>query len=716
MSFEIAFTKGFRDQVRALPPEFYGAIDRQLKWLAEDPYERNPNAKRLKNVRQTFRMRIAKDVRVLYRIDGRQQRVVLFAVGQRASIYTHLEDPDQPLSAPDNEAIRARIADPVPRVPKTPRALPPAPSASEQPRTDRQNPEGQDIEVKQLPWFDEDELFLLHVPQELWKRILDAGSLDGLHIAEIPPEVKAQLEDYWTNPASTHVEKLFSLARDQNLSSISQQPLVNFLVALDPEQREVLGKLKADGGPYLLKGSAGTGKSLVGLYHVRDLMTARVGEGLYDEQPSRYAVITYTNTLVKASEKLLHAITLESTHGNITCCTLDSLARDLAGKASSKKEGLLKEQAMANWLVELIVPKLSKEAASLVTTLGKDYVIDEIEQAIYGNGLDSESEYLALDRQGRKRPMQPDERRSLWEVHTALGSLMQERGTQSFAQVRSRALEYLKNHPEYPRFAGVFVDEAQDFSKVARQICLELVRDPRHLVLAADSGQSIYTVPTSWSQCDPRFDFRRRRPLLLTRSYRATKEIGRAIAPLRHDPGDEDDRSVSASPVFSGPMPRWIEAPREEHLRVVCEEIAGLLNAGVQSVHPSQIAIIVPDKSRANAFQAELKAQDTDAVLINKDTPIQYNGKAVQIVTAHSCKGLGFPVVLVTDVDGTRYPADWRLRLAKDDKQREQILDREQRLLYVALSRASHRLIMVTGSEVPCPFLAKLDRKAHWSD
>ena len=715
MSFEIAFTKGFRDQVRALPPEFYGAIDRQLKWLAEDPYARNPNAKRLKNVRQTFRMRIGKDVRMLYRIDGRQPRVVLFAVGQRGSIYTHLEDPDLPLSGPDNEAIRAHITEPVRRLPKPPRASPATPNVSEQQEIVQPHLEEQEIEVEQLQWLDEHELFLLHVSSDLWETILGAGSLDGLHAAAIPPEVKAQLEDYWTNPAGTHVDKLFSLAGNQNLSSISQQPLVNFLVALDPEQREVLGKLKAD-GPYLLKGSAGTGKSLVGLYHVRDMMTARVGEGLYDEQPSHYAVITYTNTLVKASEKLLHAITLQSTHGNITCRTLDSLALKLAGKAHSKKQGLLKEQDMANWIVQVIVPKLSKEAASLVTTLGTDYVVDEIEQAIYGNGLDSESEYLALDRQGRKRPMQPDERRSLWEVHTALGSLMQERGVQSFAQVRSRALEYLKNHPEYPRFAGVFVDEAQDFSKVARQICLELVRDPRHLVLAADTGQSIYTVPTSWSQCDPRFDFRRRRPLLLTRSYRATKEIGRAIAPLRHDPGDEDDRSASAAPVFSGPLPRWIEAPREEHLRVVCEEIAGLLNAGTQSVHPSQIAIIVPDKYRANAFQAALKAQDTDAVLINKDTPIQYNGRAVQIVTAHSCKGLGFPVVLVTDVDGTRYPADRRLRLAKDDKQREQILDREQRLLYVALSRASHRLIMVTGSEVPCPFLAKLNRKAHWSD
>jgi superfamily I DNA/RNA helicase/mRNA-degrading endonuclease RelE of RelBE toxin-antitoxin system len=715
MSFEIAFTKGFRDQVRTLPPEYYGAIDRQLKWLAKDPYARNLNAKRLKNVRQTFRMRIGKDVRMLYRIDGSQPRVVLFAVGQRASIYGHLEDPDLPLSGPDNEAIRAHITEPVRRLPKPSRTSPATPSVSEQQEIVQPHLEEQEIEVEQLPWLDEHELFLLHVPSDLWETILGAGSLDGLHAAAIPPEVKAQLEDYWTNPAGTHVDKLFSLANNQNLSSINQQPLVNFLVALDPEQREVLGKLKAD-GPYLLKGSAGTGKSLVGLYHVRDLVTARVGEGLYDERPSRYAVITFTNTLVKASEKLLHAITPESAHANITCRTLDILAHEIAGEASGKGQGSLREQDMANWIVQLIVPTLSKEAASLVTTLGKDYVVDEIEQAIYGNGLDSESEYLALDRQGRKRPLQPDERGSLWKVHIALGSLMQARGKQSFAQVRSRALEYLKNHTEYPRFAGVFVDEAQDFSKVARQLCLELVRDPRHLVLAADTGQSIYTVPTSWSQCDPRFDFRRRRPLLLTRSYRATKEIGRAIAPLRHDPGDEDDRSASASPVFSGPMPRWIEAPRKEHLRVVCEEIAGLLNAGAQSVHPSQIAIIVPDKSRANAFQAELKAQDIAAVLINKDTPIQYNGKSVQIVTAHSCKGLGFPVVLVTDVDGARYPADWRLRLAKDDKQREQIVDREQRLLYVALSRASHRLIMVTGSEDPSPFLAKLDRKAHWSD
>ena len=261
----------------------------------------------------------------------------------------------------------------------------------------------------------------------------------------------------------------------------------------------------------------------------------------------------------------------------------------------------------------------------------------------------------------------------------------------------------------------MFVDEAQDFSKVARQLCLELVRNPRHLVLAADTGQSIYTVPQSWLQSDARFDFNRRKPIQLSRSYRATREIGLAIGPLRADPGDENDQSPNASPVFSGPKPRWIDAKLADQIALVSAEIARLLNTSSPKINAGQVAVIVRDTQRGAWYAAELLRRGVRATQLMKGMPLQLAGDSVHIVTAHSCKGLGFPIVFVVDVHAGSYPASFEIAKAKDDQQREQIVEKEQRLLYVALSRASHQLIMAADPQNPSPFLKKLDRAVLWS-
>src|ERR1019366_1948356 len=108
---------------------------------------------------------------------------------------------------------------------------------------------------------------------------------------------KSTIVDFWTHPSPSQVEKLYGLSPEQDAASIAQQPLSHFLIALDPEQKKALNKIKMD-GPYLLKGSAGTGKSLVGLYHIRDLVQTRAGETLFDGSPGKCGIITYTNTLV----------------------------------------------------------------------------------------------------------------------------------------------------------------------------------------------------------------------------------------------------------------------------------------------------------------------------------------------------------------------------------------------------------------------------------
>lgn len=706
MSYAVAFTRGFKDGLEGLPKDVYPIINRQVSLIAEDPFARDTNRTRMKNAPRTFRARIGIHVRMLYRVLDQMQQVVFLGIGPRSSIYDRETGRVAPLPDEERDELLKRIRGD---------ALPDGKSRSRRPS--EAPPMGDvSVETEELPWICEDELFLLQIPQEFWSNILEANSIEGLQRAALDSRLKVRIEDYWTNPKQTQVEKLYALSPEQGVETIAQRPLSEFLIMLDPEQRAALNRVRNQ-GPYLLKGSAGTGKSLVGLYHIRDLIVMRAGESLYDEDSPRYGVVTFTNTLVNANDTLLRAITPESSHQGIHCTTLDKIAYDLAKQQLGMAPNALNTAGMVKFLQDHVAPELAHGSPEqgLLQRLGPEFVAEEIEQVVIGNVLGSLDEYLQLARRGRKRGLRREERQCIWTLYEALKGVFAKKRVQTFEQRRVLALEYLRNHREYPRYTAMFVDEAQDFSKVARQLCLELIANPKHLLLAADTGQSIYTTPPSWRQCDHRFNFQAKRPIHLSKSYRATWQIGQAIAGLRSDPGDEEDRSANAAPVFSGPKPIWLDESLQHHPERAAELVVKLVTNGATPIQAGLIAIIVRESGRAAHYAAELRAKGISCLMVEKGAPLKVDQQHVHIITAHSSKGLGFPVVIVPDVSAHYYPPQHVINRTADQDQREDIEALEQRLLYVALSRASHQLYMIADSESPSPFLRKLNRNRYWT-
>lgn len=705
MSYEIAFTRGFKEGLEVLPRDIYPIVNRQVSSIAENPYASDKNRTRMKNAPHSFRAKIGSHVRMLYRVLNEVRQVIFLGIGPRSSIYDRETGRTTPLSEDDASQLLNII-----RGEAVPRSSAPGTKA-----TDHEPAVELPVEIEELQWICEDELFLLQIPQETWATVIESGSIEALQRAPLDSRLKVRIEDYWTNPKQSQVEKLYALSPGQGVETIAQRPLSEFLIMLDPEQRAALTRIKAQ-GPYLLKGSAGTGKSLVGLYHVRDLIIMRAGESLYDTHAARYGVITYTNTLVDANGSLLRSITPETAHPGIECTTLDKIAYHLARKALGVTPNALNIDGMAGFLRNHVLPALpagSPERA-LLQRLGPEFIAVEIEQIIIGNGVRQVDEYLQVTRRGRKRGLRREEREGVWKLYEALMKVLAEKKVQTFEQWRVLALDYLRQHPEHPRFTAMFVDEAQDFSKVARQLCIELIADPRNLLLAADTGQSIYTTPPSWKQCDPRFNFQARKPIQLAKSYRATWQIGQAIAGLRADPGDEDDRSTHAAPVFSGPRPVWIDADLKHHPERVGELITRLVQDGNNPVQPGLIAVIVREFSRCEVYARTLRALGIDCAQVQRGAPLKVDQQHVHVITAHSSKGLGFPIVIVPDVSAVYYPPQHVLARIVDEEEKEDLIAVEQRLLYVALSRASHQLYMLADSTSPCCLVRKLDPKAHW--
>lgn len=574
------------------------------------------------------------------------------------------------------------------------------------------------ISLDRDPWITGDELYFLRIPEEEWPTILGSPSLESLANSGITSDLVLRLTQYKAHGDKTHIEKLYELNSVDSSLNVSGRPLKDFLIELDPNQKAVLSKIKDD-GPYLIKGGAGTGKSIVGLYHIRDLMISRTSESLFDEDVAQYGVITYTNTLVDANSAILENILPGNVKADVHHTTLDkivfrlaSMSLGLTPRAIVNKR--LDSSGISSWLSRYIKPMLSSTDCEICLKLGWAYIADEIEEVIYGNNLSNIDDYLSQNRIGRKRGLRANERKSVWNCFRAFSSFCKQRGGVTFGLLRVIALKKLQEDSSWPRYNALFVDEAQDLSKVSRLICLELVKDPKSLLMAADTAQSIYTIPPTWKETHKVFDFRRRRPLRLEKSYRSTAEISEAITPLRLDLGDDDDKSSFPEPVRSGPKPFWVEVPMAKQVEEVCSLILSYTKKCQNPVNAGQIAVIVPDNKRAKFYDQYLRSKGVSAQIVSKKNPIVLSGACVHIVTAHSSKGLSFPIVIVPDVNDEFYPTKISLDRCSDEQQIEQVLEKHQRLLYVALSRASSFLHMIVDTDLPSRFVKKLSKSEYW--
>ena len=100
----------------------------------------------------------------------------------------------------------------------------------------------------------------------------------------------------------------------------------------------------------------------------------------------------------------------------------------------------------------------------------------------------------------------------------------------------------------------------------------------------------------------------------------------------------------------------------------------------------------------ANALDPRLNARQ----LKSKEMDLGHPG--VKVMTMHAAKGLQFPVVAVTGLQEGRFP--WKVDMGMDEQEH---LDKNQRLFFVACSRAMRRLLVSGHRERPSPYMELLD-------
>lgn len=295
-----------------------------------------------------------------------------------------------------------------------------------------------------------------------------------------------------------------------------------------------------------------------------------------------------------------------------------------------------------------------------------------------------------------------------WAKHSGITRLNKVPSTgkiEDDVSLGNRLLEHLRTRVgDFRKYDAILIDEAQDFPPIWFSCILEALSDPfdGDLLVVCDGNQGIRLIDAvSWKSLGIKAVGRTiHRAFDLDRNYRNTREILRLAARFTVKDVKEDEDSISIVPVDPsqamrrGPKPILIKCKdRADECNRIINIVKVILDGTVPfndiqiSLQPEEIGIFYPrkmfqDNEIFKNFLKDLRGL-APVTWLNEDyySRRKVFEKTIKVQTVASSKGMQYRVVFLM----------WADLFEPHTK-----ADREfqQRLLYVALTRASDVLII----------------------
>lgn len=698
MIYTVIHKPTFTNQLLALHPTVISQVLDKARLLETAPAPDAKSKKRLVGYRQPiFRLR-AGDYRILYTFDERAGWVALLGVDDRKDVYR------------EGELVTDITGFAAP--PDLGDALEPVASLIGMPATKKFDLPDTGTPLERVP--DATLLERARIPAEYHDPILACRTVEDLCAAPIPEAMRERVFDASTTPDYDRVvsQPSYVTGEMDDLLRYANGELLGFLLQLNAEQEKYVEWALNAGGPTLVKGGPGTGKSTVALYRARAMLRTLRSTGV--AQP-RILFTTYTNALVNFSRQLLSRLLGEDA-SCVEVRTADSLIRDVyvaaVGSApifadtTQQRVAVAEAMDTAVWEGNALQRRAQQQA---IARLSADYLLEEFNTLIEGRALASLEEYRATPRAGRCVPLNALQRGSVWRVYEGWRAALARRGVTTWSQGRRVAMEAVNSGKvRWEPYDGVIVDEAQDVDPTVLRLLVTVCRAPNRFFVTADANQSIYGGSFRWSDVHADLRFTGRTGILRL-NHRSTREIGEAThAYLREGVLDEDE-PVRTYVQIGGPQPvvRAVNTAYDETelLRRFLPLAARDARLGVGAC-----AVLAPTEEIAKGVAARLTDAGVDATAMTGRT-LDLAHPAVKVLTLRAAKGLEFPAVALAGfVDGI-VPSAGR---ETDLDARAEVFARERRTLYVAMTRAMRALLIVVPAGHPSPLFAPFD-PALWN-
>ena len=692
-----SFGDTFLNELFNVPQSVQKRVTKVVKILRSDPISAQGDAKKLKGyTNNVYRVRIG-DYRLIYSFG--EGWVQLLSIRKRDERTYEVEVPEEPSpSAPPAEGILAPQKvhqDDHPSIDPE-QAIPPVEHPSHAPEI-----------TTSLPFdLTEDLLSQWQIPGEYWARITAAENSEALLELEIPDRLLGRILDnlYPRSIDEIQSQRQYLLKDIEDLERYVEGTLSDFLLKLDANQEKLCNF--GQGGPVLVKGGPGTGKSTLAIYRVQRLLEQGFTSILFT---------TYTNALANYSEQLLAQLLGQPPkEAGVKVSTVDSLVFHYCARGFGRikpAESTDCMDALEQALQTTSIPSQNvfdrQVRLKTLEKLGKGYLLDEFLNVIEAWGISTLNEYLALERRGRGYPLRSNIREAIWAVYETWQQIMEAKGCLAWEQMRRRALLVAEDLTEKP-YDAVVIDEAQDLSPVALRFLLALTKSFNGVYLTADASQSLYQRGFSWKQIHSDLQVTGR-TLILKQNYRNTQQIAAACATIlqNSEAGDLDCIEQTLSP-FQGSIPTiTLIDDLDEIAQTIAEFFLESAKQFRLPLHGG--AVLCPHQQMGRALQRKLSDLGLDAEYLTS-RKLDITKPGVKVLTLHAAKGLEFPFVAVVGLEADQLPG-----IAPDVPEEEVplLIDEKRRLFYVGCSRAM-RALMVCGSKTnPSSFLDVLETP-HW--
>ncbi|HEV2529016.1 MAG TPA: UvrD-helicase domain-containing protein [Thermomicrobiales bacterium] len=718
MVFELSITQAFIDQLYSLPAGQVRLINRKLDVLRDNPLPDGKQRKQLKHQRdRIYRLRVG-NYRVLYHFNSTLVR--LLGVDARSDVYEGIDDlVVEPLPRIDPlEAAEVDAADLDAEIAETGAAPSPWLATDTTPGVSKDDGGGPTTEpgpALMTPLthpITADLLAALKVPEAEWTKLEGIATLDDLMLAEIDDRLRDRLFHVTSEPDIDQLLQapVFELSSSQDLEKLADGDIIELLLRLDETQERLVALAVNAGGPVMVKGGPGSGKTTIAVRRVAKIIESLRADGI--EQP-RILFTTYTNALVSTTRQLL-ARALGDDAGLVEVVTTDSLMMRVY-RAGGNTPNMTGGQD-----VPRLMPKARKAAGhppgeGPIAKISDAYLENEIMSVIVAREIPDLAAYQGIERSGRRVALRRAQREAVWAVWEALDKELAAQKKITWPMMRRRAVELVRagGGARPADYDAILVDEVQDLDPTAIRLLTELCPARSRLFLTADANQSIYGGTFNWRavHADLRFQGRSGN---LTRSHRTTYEIVRlASRYLATDPDAPLDE-IAARTVDDGTAERIADQFPRRGPEPVIETIAKAEDAPdalarfiraqtvAQKVGPGGVAILVPTMSYGETLRRELEKLDIRAEAVRKDE-IDLSSPTVKITTLQSSKGLEFPVVAIAGLH-VEIPPGIQGRSPEEQTEEWQ---RRRRILYVGMTRAMRSLLVLVPAE-PSPLTAGL--------
>lgn len=444
----------------------------------------------------------------------------------------------------------------------------------------------------------------------------------------------------------------------------SRQDYERSVLKLSAEQQRTVDLIR-ETGDYLIKGPAGTGKTLVVMHAVqKELERSREELGLTDERA--VGVFTFTKSLARFNRYLAHVLGSDTPDAVIK--HVDSVyQQELKGRGYHIRYGNDFER-------ELI-------GAYSLPFLPLDQLVLEVNDFIFSNDL-SEEDYVEqrVPRRGLKQPLSRAQREQVWAVSRQVVEEMER--TKAVTKYYGVALLKRKANEDAAfrdrlMMRRVFIDEAQDLTAVELQFMKEI--SANGVVVVGDQQQMIYRLGGSYLRAG--IDIRGKTQILKV-NYRNTDQICKLSEIYRGLDGEVDDNDLGMGEAFRlGPAPELFTATNTKSLY---ENVGRRIEFFLSQLNyePENLAIIAPTNGILDAMAKFLTRNGVKSCLVNDKKFDFETSEGVRLSTMHSAKGLEFPVVFLVVPEMS----------LKNDKAPAVSAALARNLIYVSLTRAMDNL------------------------